>query len=234
VSRLAATMRCDLRLQTRNGFYWAVAFLLVVLALVITRLPQLDWSLLAPPLVLGNLVVATFYFMAGLVLLEKSEGSLESLVVTPLRAGEYLASKVLSLIGLSLVENVTIVALACGSRFRLVPLVLGIASASALYCLVGFIAVARYESINQYLFPSMLYVAVFSLPLVHYAGLWESPLMYLHPLQASLVLLEGATRPVLLWEWIYGLAYSGLAVMVAAWWSRRVFHRFVVGGRERR
>ncbi len=35
--------------------------------------------------VLGNMTIGTFYFMAGLVLLEKGDGVLEGLIVTPLR-----------------------------------------------------------------------------------------------------------------------------------------------------
>ena len=37
--RLAATVRLDLRLQMRNGFYYAVAFVLACWFVVLTRLP---------------------------------------------------------------------------------------------------------------------------------------------------------------------------------------------------
>ena len=226
--RLLATLRCDIRLQARNGFYWAVGFLLAVFAIVITQLPELDWKPVVPPLVLGNLAMATFLFMAGLVLLEKDEGTLEAQVVTPLRTGEYLTSKVVTLTGLSVIENVVIVVLAAGVGFRSLPLVLGIVLASAVYCLLGFVAVARYDAINEYLFPAMLYIAAFALPILHYAGIWETPFMYLHPLQAPLVILEGAIYPLAAWEWAYGVAYSVLWIALAFSWSHRAFRRFVV------
>ena len=60
--RLLSTMRCDVRLQLRNGFYWAVAFLLGSWAIVITQLPAFDWGPVVPPIVLGNLSLATFMF----------------------------------------------------------------------------------------------------------------------------------------------------------------------------
>jgi fluoroquinolone transport system permease protein len=221
-------MSCDVRLQARNGFYWAIGFLLVVYAVVITRLPAFDWGIVIPALVLGNLAMATFYFIGGLVLLEKGEGTLEALVVTPLRPWEYLTSKVATLIGLSLVENVAIVALACGRSFRPLPLVLGIVLASAIYCLIGFISVARYDSINEFLFPSMLVVAALSLPILHYAGLWTTPLMYLHPLQAPLVILEGATREIATWQWVYGVVFALASIGLLGRSSVRSFRRFVV------
>jgi len=228
MTRLAATMQCDVRLQVRNGFYWAVAFLLGAFALVLAWLPDFDWAPAIPAVVLGNLVLATFMFMAGLVLLEKDEGTLEALTVTPLSAGEYLGSKVVTLTGLSILENLALVLLVNGSAFRLLPLVLGITLASAIYCLFGFVAVARYDSINEFLFPSMLYIAFFALPFLDYTGVWESPLMYLHPLQAPLIALRGSIFPLAPWEWVYAVGYSSLWVVLTFLWSRRAFRRFVL------
>ena len=226
--RLVATMVCDLRLQLRNGFYWAVAFLVVAFAVVRSQLPAFDWGPLLPPLVLGNLVVATFMFIAGLLLLERDEGTLAALAMTPLSRREYLASKVATLTALSLLENVAIALIACGTGFRLAPLAAGIVTAAALYCLAGFLAVAPYDSINEFLFPSMLWVLAFSLPILHYAGLVTSPLVYLHPFQAPLVLLGGAIGPLTAWEWIYGVGYSALWIALLLEWSRRTLERRIV------
>lgn len=236
MSPLAATIACDVRLQLRNGFYYAVAFLLVVYLIVIRLLPDFDWGFVLPPLVLGNLSLATFFFIAGLVLLEKGEGTLEAQVVTPLTADGYLASKIMTLTALSLAENLFIVVITAGLDFSLVPLMLGIALASALYCLAGFIAVVRYDSINELLFPTIVWTALFSLPILYYAGLTTSPLMYLHPFQAPLILLEGAFVPLAGWQWMYGIGYSALWIGAAFAWSARAFRRFVVaavGTRQR-
>ena len=132
------------------------------------------------------------------------------------------------LTGLSVIECTAIVVLTCGREFHPLPMVVGTVLASAIYCLTGFIAVARYDSINEFLFPSMLWITALSLPIVHYAGLWESPLIYLHPLQASLVLLKGTVFPLAPWEWLYGVLYSGLWIVFLHAWGRRTFQRFVV------
>lgn len=228
MSRLVATMRLDVRLQLRNGFYWAVAFLLATLLLVVTQLPALDWAPVLPPLILGNLTLATFFFIAGLVLLEKEEGTLEAQIVTPLRADEYFISKVATLTALSIAEHVFIVLVTVGTDFRPLPLVLGVVLASALYCLAAFPAVVRYDSINELMFPTIVWIAFFSLPILHYAGVWSSPLMYLHPFQAPLVILKGAVYPLEAWEWVYGLGYGGILSALAFAWCRRAFSRFVV------
>ena len=128
--RLAATVLLDLRLQLRNGFYYAVAFVLACWFLLLTRLPPLDWGYVLPAVIFGNLVMVNFYFVAGLVLLEKDEGTLEAQVVTPLADWEYLASKTATLAARSVVEQVAIVWSAYGGGFAAGPLVGGIVLAA--------------------------------------------------------------------------------------------------------
>jgi fluoroquinolone transport system permease protein len=230
MKRLLATVRCDVRLQLRNGFYYATLFVLAIYALAASQLDLgsarqgLTW--LVPALVLNNLVITTFYFVGGLVLLEKAEGSLEAQIVSPLRVGEYLAAKVITLTALAIVHNVATVALLVGLDFAALPLVAGVALAAATYVLVGFAAVARYDSINEYMLPSALYVAPLMLPLLYAAG-WDSPLLYLHPIQAALVLMRGAFGRAAGWELIYGVVYGGLSVGAAYVFCRRSFRRLV-------
>ena len=228
MKRLFSTILCDIRLQFRNGFYYVVAFILAGWALLLTQIPAIDWGKLLPPLVLSNLIVATFYFIGGLVLLEKGEGTLEAQVVTPLTTWEYLASKVISLTGLSLVENLVIVGLAYGLGFWVFPMVLGIGLASAIYVLVGFMAIARYDTINEYIFPSVLYTVALVLPLLHYFGIWESWLFYLHPLLAPLILMKAAFLPVKLWQLAYALLFSSFWIAILFLYSVRFFHNFIV------
>ena len=228
MQRLAATLRLDLQLQLRNGFYYAVAFVLVCWFVVLNGLPAVDWGYVLPALVFGNLVMVNFYFVAGLVLLEKGEGTLEAQVVTPLSDWEYLTSKTATLAALSLIEQMIIVWSAHGAGFAGAALVAGIVLASTLYTLTGFLLVARYRSINEFLFPSALVTVVLSIPMLHYFGLWDTWLLYLHPFTAPLVLLRAAFRPIPGWQWAYGFLYSvawaGLLLVAA----RSAFDRFMV------
>ncbi len=228
MKRLLTTIACDIRLQFRNGFYYAAAFVAVVMALVLNQVRLFDLALLLPVFVLGNILVNTFYFIGGLVLLEKGEGTLAAQVVTPLRTGEYLAAKVATLALLALIESLIIVAAAYGSGFALLPLLAGVVLLAALYVLYGFVVVARYDSINTYLLPSVVYTAVLSLPLLDYFGLWQSWLFYLHPIQAPLLLLRAAFQPLAPWQLVYGVLYSALWIALMYLASRRAFDRFVV------
>lgn len=224
--RMIATLRTDARLQLRNGFYYACAFVLAIYALALSQLPGLGARLawLVPALVLNNLAITTFYFVGGQVLLEKAEGSLSAQVVTPLRAREYLASKTITLTLLALAYNLAVVSLFTG--WRISPaLALGLAAAAAIYTLFGVVAVARYSALNEYLIPSAGYVGALMLPVPAYALGWRHPLLYLHPIEAPLTLMRGALEPLGAGEWAYGLLYSLLWIGLAAWLARRALER---------
>ena len=226
--RLAATLRTDVRLQLRNGFYYAVAFVLALFAVLITQLPEFDWAPWLAPVIFGNLVTATYFFVGGLVLLEKGEGTLEAQVVTPLRVGEYLGSKVITLTALSVVENLVMVVLVSGLQYSFLPLILGIVCSSAIYILLGFLAAARYDSINEYIMPSVMFVTVLSIPYLDYFGIWQTPWMILHPLQGPLIIMKAAFLPVGPGEFVAGLISSIVWIGGALVLAKRAFRRFVI------
>jgi fluoroquinolone transport system permease protein len=233
VKRLAATMLCDVRLQLRNGFYAASVFIVVVWGALFTRIPNVDLTAVWGGMIAANLMITTFYFIGGLVLLERDEGTLAARSVTPLRMGEYLGSKVLTLTGLAVLENTLLTLLLAALGFLRIGagfplLILGTVLVSVLYCLAGFAAVARYRSINEFLMPSMLYVLALGLPFVDYFGLWRSPLFYLHPLQAALTLMRGSGEISSPGAALYGLLYSAAAIVVFAVLARRAYRQLIL------
>jgi fluoroquinolone transport system permease protein len=228
MNRLLTTIRWDVTLQMRNGFYLATAFVTIVWALILAQAGALDLRWLVPPMLVGNLLLGTFYFIGGLVLLERGEGTLTAQVVTPLRIGEYLAAKVVTLTALALVETLVLVPLLVGWDFNVLLLGAGVILAAALYCLAGFIAVARYTAINEYLLPSGAVVAALWVPLGADLVQWRPALLYLHPLSAPLALIEAALGPASPEQVLYGLGYSALWIALLAWGSRRAFRRWMI------
>ncbi|MCK5921598.1 MAG: hypothetical protein KAG66_11705, partial [Methylococcales bacterium] len=93
---------------------------------------------------------------------------------------------------------------------------------------VGFVAVSRYDSINEFLMPSFLITTLFSIPLLDYFGLVESWLIYLHPMQAPLSLMKAAFISVPTWEIIYGLLYGAVGSLLTYLWAQRAFYQFVI------
>lgn len=228
MNRFVNTLKWDIVRQFREGFYTVSAVVAVIMIVLLRQIDGVDWALWWPAILLENLIINAFYFMAGMVLLEKGEGTLEAQIVSPLRTWEYMAAKVASLLILSILESLLIIGLVSGLRFNWFWLLLGIALVVALYVLYGFFVVARYDSISDFILPSALWTMGFSLPLIWYFDLWKHWIMFLHPLQAPLLLMRAAYYPAEPWQLLYGVGYAGLWVAVGYFVSKRAFHRFVV------
>lgn len=226
MSRLVAALRWETVVQARGQFY-ALTAVVAVVWIVLLRLFPAAWReipvVLAPVFVFSNLQVTAFYFVTALVLLEKSEGALRALVVTPLRPGEYLAAKALTLMALGLIENVVIVLASFGAPPSWGWWVLSTAACGASLTLIGLALIAKYESISTFLMPSGLYVLFLSLPLFGYYSVVPMVTLAWHPLAPSLVLMRAAWEPVDPGWLAYGVLGSGVWLVVLGAWARRRF-----------
>jgi fluoroquinolone transport system permease protein len=212
----------------RNGFYYAAALVAGFSALVLSRFPPDYLTVWMPVFVLSNILINTFYFMAGLVLLEKAEGTLMAQSVTPLRSWEYLVSKMITLTVLSTVESLVIVVFGYGAAFSPVPFIFGVIFAAVFFVFTGFLLVIRYDSVNEFLFPSFLFIWLFVPPFLSYFGLLESALIYLHPVQGPLLLMQAAFGKIDDWQTVYSISFSIPAMVAALALSQRAMRRFVI------
>lgn len=211
MKRLAATFRVDVRVQYRNGFYAAAILVMIASITMLRWLPRDVALLLLPVVILENVLVNTFYFVSGLRLLERVEGTFAAQSVTPLRIDEYLGSKVATLTLLSLAESLLIAVAVAGLQPGLLATALGIMLAGALFCLAGVAVVVRYDSINTFLLPSVLYTFAFSLPLLGHFGVGSQAWYRLHPIQGALELMSNdapSTAGGLLYAIVYPLAWT--------------------------
>lgn len=228
MTRLGASLLQDLRLQLRYGFVAAGIFVAVFWIAILSFLPSQSLRFAVPAFLFLNGTMTTLFFVAGLVLYEKREGVLEALVVTPLRHGEYLASKIATLSLLATVETLAIALLGWGSDFDLAPAVVGVVTIGVLNSLFGFLLVFHYDSINEFLLPAGVFVAFLEIPVIASLGLWQSPIFYLWPTQGALLLLDAAFDPIATPDLLYAIAYSSLWIAGLSWLARRNFARFIV------
>lgn len=230
--RLWGTLVNDIRLQWRNGFYYATGVMLAVFVLLLVQAPREDVRFLLPAVIVNNIIVNGFFFVAGLVLLEKSEESLQAQVVTPLRPVEYVASKALSLTLLSIIENGLLAYLAMGGAVSPGWLLWGIGTGTCFFMLCGLITVVRYDALNAFLLPSVGVSTLLALPLLPYFGVGETALttalIYVHPLQPVLLALQAGTGGALAgWQVVYVLLYGVVCNALALLLALRAYERFV-------
>lgn len=226
--------RWDAHIQYRYGFYLVYVVVTAFYVLAIQFVPE-SWRtdgivlvIVSDPAVLG------FYFVGALVLFEKDEGVLDALVTTPLGITGYLLAKVVSLTVLALAAAGAIALLAAPDAVDLALLALGVTLTSVFFVLVGFLAVARYDSVNRYFLSAVGYGTVLFAPVVGYVGLYETPLFALLPLEHALLLVNAGFRPVAPGDVVGAVAYLGVGSILAFLAARRAFRDRVVRGRRRR
>jgi fluoroquinolone transport system permease protein len=231
VSRLSATVRLDTRLQARNSVYAIVGIAALVLAWPLRVLFTPDPLRFFMPLVaLSGVSITTLFLVGVLLMLERGEGTLDVVLVSPLRPAEYLASKLLTLSALALAESALIVLVAYGAAVSLHWLALAVLLRAGLVGSVGVAVGVRHRSITAFLLPAIAWTVAFDLPAIWYLELWPSPVFYAWPTLPSLLLAKAAFLPVAPAEIAWACAYGTVAFLAALYWALRSLDRFVVRG----
>jgi len=231
VSRLSSTLRLDSRLQSRYKVYLIVVGAAVFLGLTLRAVVTPDQlNFFMPVLVMYGVSVTTVFLVGVLLLLERGEGTLDVVMVSPLRPGEYLASKLITLVSLALVESAVMAIIAYGLGFSFGWLVLAVVMRASMGVAVGVAVGVRYRSITHFLLPGILASLAFDFPNFWYFEIWPSPLFYLWPSMPPLLLAKSAFLPTDPLQVVYAFVYGGLVVGIFLLWASRSIDRFVVRG----
>ncbi len=235
MSAASATIRLDVTLQARSRLYAigiAVAVMFGLFGRFVFDRDQAGDVLAV--LYLMGIGGTTHLFGASLVLLEKSQGTLQALRVTPLTATAYMASKALTLTVFAAVESAVIYAVGFwGVPVSPAPLLAGIVCLGLFYTFVGLGQVAPHDSVFSFVIPgALVVVSILQWPFLYVLEIGPPVIWYLIPTQAPLLLMLGAFEPLEPWQWVYAISVSAASIILSAWWARRRFARFI-GLKER-
>lgn len=157
----ASLLRHDVRLQWRYGIYAAYGVVLAMYVALLAwggeRLPA--W--MAGVLIFTDPAALGFFFLGALMMLERSEDVRTALAVSPLRPGEYLASKMVTLTIMVLIAC-GVLSVAAKSDGRHGLLLFSIALTSIQYIGIGVPIALRFKTVSAYLVGS----ASFLTPLI--------------------------------------------------------------------
>ena len=199
-TRLATLIGHDARLQLRFGVYYAYAFVILFYVLVLTyAAPYLPaWTVgfvvFTDPSAVG------FFFLGGLMMLERAEMSRVALAVTPIGAADYFAAKAVTLTAVGLIAAGIIAGLA-PHDVRWGVYVLTVALTSVTYIGVGVPIALRFRTVTNYLVGSASFLTPLILP-CFLALLEPMPIWAMIPPPAAhlklifLGLGQGAATPV--------------------------------------
>jgi len=210
MKNLLTALRWDFIRQIR---YNIVGIMLVVTALYIGLLyflpfenknPLLVFLIFNDPTALGMI------FIGSLILFEKGDGTLQALVVTPLKPQEYIFSKAISLSVIATGASLLMALFTNGWSTNIALLVIGVFLTSTLFIFLGIVIVAGCTSFNQYMVRMVVYFIPLALPLLNFLGVTDTYWWYLFPTQGTLLLLEAALGDIPSWQ----IAYSIVCLLI--------------------
>jgi ABC-type Na+ efflux pump permease subunit len=219
-------LRLDLTLQARSFLYPAT---------VVSTAMICGFILLIPTRPLPPQLTALFVFMdpaiiglsfvGAMVLMEKAQGTLFALGVTPVESGAYVAAKTVSLTTLTFASSFVVVLVATRGAFDPLRGIIAVALSSTVVVLIGLICVARAASMNHLLATLLWVTTLLYLPLLDRFDIlpgFLTPLVALIPSYAMLLLLEASADA----GSVALMAQAGSALFLAAWvwvgWRRTV------------
>lgn len=228
--RFRSAVRLELVLQIRQRFLHAAVFSGLIWLAVLLPMPSGLRPVAEPYVLLGDTSIIGFFFVAGTVFFEKQERTIGAVISTPLRFGEYLSAKLTVLLGVSMFVAIAVTACMHGTRYLSVSLLAGVVLATLIMLLVGFTTSLPFASISDWFLVATVPLAVMSLPILSYSGIWPNPVLYLIPTQGPLMLFGSAFGQVDLapWQTAYAVGYPMVCIAGLAWTAQALFDRYVV------
>jgi fluoroquinolone transport system permease protein len=172
--------------------------------------------------------VLGLFFIGGIILLEKSQGVLMVIVVSPLKTIEYILAKVISLTLIATLATVVITLFGYHGSVNWVTLIVSTIFTSSIFTLLGIIINAGCKNVNQYMLKTIPYMLLFVLPCFSLIGYPFSNLFLVFPSVAALKLMMGSFLGITWWEnsllIIYLFAINYLFLRLAI----RTFERKIV------
>jgi fluoroquinolone transport system permease protein len=210
----------DVRFQARHGFYIVYVFVSMFYILILRWMPLDVRKDAAPVIVLMDPATVGFFIVGAGVLLERSQGVLDPLFVTPIRLRHYIWSKALTLAFLGFVSGEAVMAGCFGISGMTWLGSVGLYAIAVIMSLFGLALAVRARTVNIFFIQASFIMIVLLLPLLTYFHLVSSSFVSVLPTAAalcllsscseSLSLLEGAAIGVNLGLWLvmaYQLAY---------------------------
>lgn len=163
LSRFIILLRHDLRLESAYGILAAYAFVIISYLVILLVFRDIIPNWLIAVIIYTDPTVLGFFFLGGLMMLEKSENTREALTITPVSALEYILSKFtsLTLVALCAVALLGYIA----NAQNLLLLLVSVIPASLFFVCLGILVARKMKTVTGYLIGSIPVITPIVLPM---------------------------------------------------------------------
>ncbi len=214
--RIISLLKQDLHFQFRSGIHPLYLVVSVMYIIILKLIPETWIDNFFPAMILSDPAIMGFLFVGAQLFFERDQGIFPLLSASPVMAGEYLWSKIITLTLTAVGSTCLIAAIVLGFKVNYLLLVTGTGLTAALITLIGTGISLKFRNVSSFMIFSGLIDIPVILPLISTFGFWDSYILFLIPTRGTLVYLEAAMGiPQKPGFWIAGTA-SLLLWMVPA------------------
>lgn len=226
--RLLHAVWADMRFQLKQGFYLVYVLITIMYLIILSFLPKDALSVALPLVVFSDPSVLGLFFIGGIIMLEKVQGVLTVIVVSPLRTIEYILSKVISLAFISVLAAFAITGFSHFESVSWLLVFLSTILTSGIFTLCGIMINAGCQTVNQYMIKTIPYMLLFVLPCFSLIGFPYSWLFTIVPSVAALRLMLGAYMGIPFYEALVLVMYLAGMNYLFLRWTIRVFENKII------
>jgi hypothetical protein len=216
----AAAARLDVTLQRRSGVLAATTVVTLLWAAGVMAVPPSLRGQVALAAIAIDAGIVGFVFAGGMVLLERRDGTLRALGVSPLPAATYVSVRIVTLTASAVVASVVLSVVAGLPPARILLVVPAVVGLSMPVLLAALLVVARVGDVTRFLLWAQLVVSPAVVPLLAHLGWLPSLTGAVVPTDAGVQFLAAATgtAPVSPARLALGSVYA-LCATVVLWRS---------------
>lgn len=204
--RIRKALLSDMVFQFRQGFYFIYLLISFIYLLILGQLPTEFTDLALPIIVFSDPSVLGLFFIGGILLLEKDQGIIQTLSVTPLKTYEYLLSKLISLCLISLLTVLLITTLSDVINVNYLVLFIGVSLTSVFFTLIGIIIATKSRHLNAFFIRMIPWMIILVLPCALFVLFPDEMILSAFPSIASLKLVYGAYHAISYSEGVISVA----------------------------
>lgn len=217
--RLVTLLRHDFRMEKSYGIFAAYGFVVGMYAVILHFAAEHIPTWVVTVIIYTDPTILGFFFLGGLMMLEKSENVRQALAMTPMSAQEYILSKYLTLTVIAVIAVTVLALLTGGANIGL--LLITVIPSSLFFVSVGVLVARRKKTVTGYLIGSLPVilplVAPMFLVLVNPFPIW----LIIFPTTAQfwlmLVAMGVVAAPV--WQTMLAMAIAILSALVVFKWA---------------
>lgn len=228
--RFISALKSDILFQFKQGFYIIYVVITLIYMVALSWIPMSVLKVVVPLVIFTDPAVIGLFFVGGIVMLEKNQGIIQAVVVTPLTTREYIISKVISLVIVSLFAGIIIATLAYKGPIDWLLFFISLILTSSFFTLCGLVIGAKCNTVNQYIVRMIPIMLFFVLPCFSLIDYQVIDFFEIIPSVAALKLMLGTFIGIDLIESLFIILYLIVMNILALWYTERVFEKHVVYG----